>query len=644
VRQRQFLEVIDEAEAHRLFAAACAHLAPAEEWVPVAESRGRVLAADVVSPVDVPAFDRSNVDGFAVRAADTAGAEELHPVLLHVSPSALSAGREPPPEFRVEPGWAVPIATGSVVPRGADAVLMVEHTRQAGGDICVLRPVAPGNNLTFAGSDIGRGDLVLLRRRMLTSQETGVLAAVGLDRVRVFGRPRVAVLSTGDEIVAPGAPLPMGCVYDSNQRVLLDAVAEAGGDPVPAGIVRDDAELLEAALEPLLVGPGSADLVLLSGGTSKGEGDLNAAVVQRLAERWPGSPGVVVHGVALKPGKPVLLAVVAGRPVVVLPGFPTSAVFTFHEFVAPLLRRLSGRPEVATEAIEAVAPLRINSEPGRTEYVLVDLVEGRAGLAAYPLGAGSGSVTAFGRADGFLRIPARTEYVAEGERVVVRLIHPRAHPADLIAIGSHCVGLDFLLGLLAELGLSVKSIKVGSTAGLAALARGEGDVAGIHLLDEGTGEYNRPFLPAGVGLLGGYGRRLGVVFRPGTPGLDEPDLQGFLAAVQGGGYRMVNRNPGSGTRVIIDRLLGGLRPDGYTNQPRTHHAVAAAVAQGRADWGITLDVIAAAAALRFLLVNEERFDLAVPDERRSRPAVVALADLLADPEVRGRLGEMGFST
>ena len=169
-------------------------------------------------------------------------------------------------------------------------------------------------------------------------------------------------------------------------------------------------------------------------------------------------------------------------------------------------------------------------------------------------------------------------------------------------------------------------------------------MAGVHLLDEGTGEYNRPFLPAGVGLLGGYGRRLGVVFRPGTPGLDEPDVQGFLAAVRGGGYRMVNRNPGSGTRVIIDRLLGGVRPDGYTNQPRTHHAVAAAVAQGRADWGITLDVIAAAAALRFLLVNEERFDLAVPDERRSRPAVVALADLLADPEVRGRLGEMGFST
>lgn len=643
MRQRQFLDVVDEAEAHRRFTAACAHLAPSDEWVPLAEARGRVLAADVAAPVDVPAFDRSNVDGFAVRAADTFGAEELRPVPLRVSTLSLAAGQEPPPGFQVEAGWAVPIATGGVVPRGADAVVMVEHTQPAGGGIDVQRPVAPGNNLTFAGSDIGRGDLVLLRRRVLTSQDGGVLAAVGLDRVRVVRRPRVAVLSTGNEIVPPGAPLPTGSVYDSNQRMLLDAVAELGGDPVPAGVLPDDEPRLEEALEGLLIGPGAVDVVLLSGGTSKGEGDLNAAVVHRLAGRLPGSPGVVVHGVALKPGKPILLAVVAGRPVVVLPGFPTSAVFTFHEFVAPLLRRLAGRPEEEAAVVEAVAPLRINSETGRTEYVLVDLVEGQAGLAAYPLGAGSGSVTAFGRADGFLRIPAATEYVGEGERVAVRLIHRAVRPADLVAIGSHCVGLDFLLGLLAERGFAVKSIKVGSTAGLAALARGEGDVAGIHLMDEATGEYNRPFLPPGIGLLGGYGRRQGIAFRRGTPGLDAPDLPAFLATVRDGGHRMVNRNPGSGTRVLIDRLLGGLHPDGYTNQPRTHHAVAAAVAQGRADWGVTLDVIASAAGLGFLFVQEERFDLAVLDERRSRPAVAAFAELFEDASVRARLRELGFS-
>jgi putative molybdopterin biosynthesis protein len=643
VRQRQFLEVVDEAEAHRLFDAACAHLAPAEEWVPLAEARGRVLAADVTAPVDVPAFDRSNVDGFAVRAADTFGAEELQPVALGVSTLSLAAGQEPPAGFQIEAGRAVPIATGGVVPRGADAVVMVEYTRPADGGIHLLRPAAPGDAVTFAGSDIGRGDLVLLRRKVLTSQDTAVLAAVGIDRVPVVRRPRVAVLSTGNEIVPPGEALPTGSVYDSNQRMLLDAVAELGGEPVPGGVLPDDEPRLEEALDRLLTGEGAADLVLLSGGTSKGEGDLNAAVVHRLAGRLPDSPGVVVHGVALKPGKPILLAVVAGRPVVVLPGFPTSAVFTFHEFVAPLLRRLAGRTQEEAAVVQAVAPRRVNSEPGRTEYVLVDLVKGPAGLAAYPLGAGSGSVTAFGRADGFLRIPASTEYVAEGERVPVRLLRRGVRPADLVAIGSHCVGLDFLLGLLADRGFAVKSIKVGSTAGLAALARGEGDVAGIHLMDEATGEYNRPFLSAGIGLLSGYGRRQGVAFRRGTPDLDAPDLDAFLAAVRAGGHRMVNRNPGSGTRALIDQLLAGLRPEGYTNQPRTHHAVAAAVAQGRADWGMTLDVIAAAADLGFLFVQEERFDLAVPDDRRSRPAVVALAGLLTDPAVRAHLGELGFS-
>ncbi len=643
MRQRQFLDVVDEAEAHRRFAAACAHLVPEMEEVPLDGALGRVLAADVFSPVDVPAFDRANVDGFAVRAADTFGAEELHPIRLRVTAFSLAAGQPPPDGFTVEPGWAVPLATGGVVPRGADAVVMVEDTVPGDDGVAVQRPAVPGGQITFAGSDIGRGDLVLLRRRRLTSRETGVLAAIGVDRVPVYRRPRVAVLSTGDEIVTPGAPLQVGRVYDSNQRILLDAVAELGGEPRPGGVLPDDAGRLEAALEACLTGPEAADLVLLSGGTSKGEGDLNAAVVDRLAQRLPGSAGVLVHGVALKPGKPLLLAILAGHPVVVLPGFPTSAIFTFHEFVAPLVRRLAGGEEEAAAQVDAVAPFRINSVPGRTEYVLVDLVEGPAGLAAYPLGAGSGSVTALARADGFLRIPAATEYVAGGDRVRVRLLHPGVRPADLVAIGSHCLGLDFLLGLLAERGLMVKSVPVGSTAGLAALGRGEGDVAGVHLLDEATGEYNRAFLPPGVGLVRGYGRRQGVAFRRGDPDFDVPDLDSFLAAVRRGGRRMVNRNPGSGTRLLLDRLLAGLRPDGYTNQPRTHHAVAAAVAQGRADWGMTLDVIAAASGLGFLFVQEERYDLAVPEGRRSRPAVQALLALLDDAAVRERLRRLGFT-
>jgi putative molybdopterin biosynthesis protein len=642
VKQRQFLDVLGEAEAHRRFDEACSHLEPRIEHVTLDVALHRVLAADVTAVVDVPAFDRSNMDGFAVRAADTFGAEELEPVLLAVADLALAAGHAPPAGFEVAPGTAVPIATGGVVPRGADAVVMVEHTEPQSNGIGVSRPAVPGGNITFAGSDIGRGEVVMRRGTRLTARETTVLASVGVDEVEVVSRPRVAVVSTGDEIVPPGSSLGVGQVYDSNQQMLLDSVAELGCEPVACGVVPDDERLLDATVAPLITGPDQVDVVLLSGGTSKGEGDINATVVGSLAERFPDSPGVVVHGVALKPGKPILLAVIDGTPIVVLPGFPTSAVFTFHEFVAPLLRRLGGLAAADVHTVRAVAPLRITSVPGRTEYTLVDLVDGESGMAAYPLGSGSGSVTAFARADGFIRIPANHEYVEEGSELEVRLIDPELRPADLVAVGSHCIGLDDVLGLVAAEGFRVKSIPVGSTAGLAALGRGEGDVAGVHLLDEETGEYNTPFLPDGVRLVRGYGRRQGIVFRPDDQLADLiDDDAAFLPQLRE--RRMINRNPGSGTRILIDGLLAGAKPDGYLHQARTHHAVAAAVEQGRADWGMTLDTIAANAGLEFRFVADERYDVAMRADRWDRPAVASLRRLLDDPAVRRRLADLGFT-
>ncbi len=642
MRQRQFLNVVDESVAHQRFNDACAHLEARTETIRLESALGRVLAGDVVAAVDVTAFDRSNVDGYAVRAQDTFGAEELEPITMAVSEVALAAGQAPPPGFEVEPGVAVALATGGVVPRGADAVLMVEYTEPDGDRIRVVRPAVPGGNITFAGSDIGRGETVMRRGTRLSSRETGVLAAVGADRLEVVARPRVAVVSTGDEIVEPGLMLGAGQVYDSNQRMLLDAVIELGCEPVPCGIIPDDEPLLEQAVEGLLSGPEAVDVVLLSGGTSKGEGDLNATVVEGLAQRMPDSAGIVVHGVALKPGKPVLLAVVGGVPVVVLPGFPTSAIFTFHEFVAPLLRRLSGLPPHDRSLVQATLPLRITSASGRTEYNLVDLVQGPVGLAAYPLGAGSGSVTAFGRADGFIRIPAATEYVEGGAVVDVHLLHPEVRPADLAAIGSHCIGFDYLLGVLAGRGYRVKMVPVGSTGGITAVGRGEADVAGIHLMDPETGEYNRPFLPPGVRLLSGYRRRQGLVFRSGEVAWAELDAEALAAVLREGPHRMVNRNPGSGTRVLIDQLLGGWRPEGYLHQARTHHSVAAAVEQGRADWGVTLDTVAGRAGLEFRFLLDEQYDFAVPESRWERPAVVALRELLEDPTIIAELLELGF--
>jgi putative molybdopterin biosynthesis protein len=376
--------------------------------------------------------------------------------------------------------------------------------------------------------------------------------------------------------------------------------------------------------------------VILSGGTSKGAGDLTYRIVAGLGE-----PGIVVHGVALKPGKPLCLAVCAGKPVVVLPGFPTSAMFTFHDIVAPVLRLLAGLPERPDVRVRARLPARIPSEPGRTEFVMVALAESAAGKVAFPLGKGSGAVTSFSQADGFLAIDALSEGAPAGALVEVTLFSPGIVAPDLAIMGSHCVGLDAVISRLADGGVKARSLALGSLGGLAALRRGECDIAPIHLLDPAGGAYNRPFLDGSMRLIPGWRRMQGLVHRRGDPrfaDLATPDAF-VAAALRAPDALMVNRNQGSGTRVLIDRLLAGARPPGYWNQPRSHNAVAAAIAQGRADWGVSIAPVAAAAGLAFLPLAEEHYDFAVPAAPRSAAAMArferALAEAAADLEAIG---------
>ena len=630
--QDQFLDVVDRDTAERRWWSVIAPEPLGAESVPLDEALGRVVAEDVFADVDVPGFDRSNVDGYALRAEDAYRASEEEPVVLRLNPEEVPTGVVP--QGAVGPGTATPIATGGMLPRGADAVLMVEHARLAGDRLEVVRPVPPGANLSFAGTDLARGELVLRKGTRLTARETGLLAAVGRADVAAVRRPRVAVLSTGDEIIAPGLPPRPATVYDANATLLADAVRELDGVPVALGVVNDDEVMLEAALRR---GLETADVVLLSGGTSKGAGDLSYRVLARH------DPGVVVHGVALKPGKPICLGASGTTPVVILPGFPTSAVFTFHEFVAPVVRRLAGFGPERRDSVAARMAMRCNSERGRTEYLLVNLVPSEGGLAAYPMGKGSGSVTTFSRADGFVTIPRSQEFVEAGEAVEVVPLGRGVEPADLVAIGSHCAGLDRLLSRLSERGLRVKTLWVGSQGGLTAAGRGECDLAGVHLLDPETGLYNAPFLPAGVRLLPGYGRMQGLVFRPGDPRFEGRTADGALAeALADPQCLMVNRNRGSGTRVLLDGLLAGRRPPGSAVEVRSHNAVAASVAQGRADWGVAIAPVARDYGLGFIPVRAERYDFAVPADRWDRPAVAAFRALLDEPEARRMLDEMGF--
>lgn len=635
--QTQFLNVTTAEEALQRFRAALQPAPLGVERVPLAQALGRVVAENIASPVDVPGFDRANVDGFALRAQDTVGAREDAPRLLQLTDEVLTPGQAP--AVTVTAGHATVIATGGMLPRGADAVVLVENTelieQESLQAVQIGKAVTAGSFITFAGTDIGRGESVLRAGRLLTSREIGLLAAVGLAEVAVYRRPRVAVISTGDELVQPGEPPRTGGVYDSNGAIVAAAVEELGCEAVNLGAVADVRE----AQRDILTRGLECDAVILSGGTSKGAGDLSYEVVGALTD-----PGVVVHGVAIKPGKPLCLAVTDRKPVVILPGFPTSAIFTFHQFVAPMLRLLAGLPEETYEQVVAELPVRVSSERGRTEFLMVGLLRTERGFAAYPMGKNSGAVTAFSNADGFIRIEAQTERLAAGTPVTVQLLSRRLEPADLVTIGSHCVGLDYLLQRLQHDGITTRSMHVGSQGGLAAVRRGECDLAGIHLMDPASGEYNRPYLSEGMHLLPGYRRLQGFVFRRGDArfsGATTPQ-QAAAAALADPLCIMVNRNAGSGTRVLIDALLGGAQPPGYAVQTRSHNAVATAVAQGRADWGIAIDTVARLYDLEFLPLQEEHYDFAIPEARRERPAVQRFAALLQDPEVIAGLAALGF--
>jgi putative molybdopterin biosynthesis protein len=667
--QEQFLQVLDRDEAERRFQAAV-DLAPRGiEPVTLDQALGRVLAVDVTSPVDVPSFDRSNVDGFAVVAEDTFGASEEVPRRVRLADEVIHTGVVPTTVIRS--GEAVSIATGGMMPRGADAVVMVEHADAVSGHyVNIGRAVTPGSGVSFAATDITAGETVLRRGTILSSRDTGVLAAVGVSMVHVWQKPIVAILSTGDEIIAPGEPMAPARIYDSNAQVLADAVRELGGEPLRLGITPDEPDALRAKVREAIE---IADVVLLSGGTSKGAGDVSYRVVAELTD-----PGIVAHGVALKPGKPICLAATGGKPVVVLPGFPTSAIFTFHEFVAPVISAMAGRAEsggrlqerggrlqAARPTVQARLAVKVNSEIGRTEYLLVGLVESgdpgsgipdakdteprvpnpESRLVAYPMGQGSGSVTTFSRADGFTTIGRHEEIVPAGTMVSVQLLGRELQLADLVVIGSHCIGLDFLLGEMDKMGVRSKFLAVGSLAGLEAAKLGECDIAGIHLLDPQSGEYNRPFLTPALTLIPGYGRLQGIVFRKGDARFEgRTAADAIAAATRDTSCMMVNRNQGSGTRALIDRLLGGAKPAGYAVQPRNHNAVAASVVQGRADWGMTLDTIARSAGLGFIPVQHEQYDFVVPTTRAERPGVAAFRKRLSDPATRAALARLGMKS
>jgi len=609
------------------------------EIVGVAESLDRVIAEDVLAPADAPPFDRSEVDGYAVVAENLYGASEKEPVrLLVVGKSEVGSL----PEVEVGSGECAEIATGAPLPRGSNSVVMVEYTKKVGEHVLVYRSVFPGENVSQAGSDYVMGDIVVRRGARVTSREVASLSALGIASVRVFRRPKVAVLSSGCELVEPGSPLGPGKIYDANGPAICSLVRECGGDPRFLGILPDSYEEVRGALSAALK---EYDVVVTSGGTSAGARD----VVYRAMDSV-GKPGVIVHGLKLKPGKPTVVAVAEGKLLFGLPGFPLSAMMAFALIVRPVLLRLSGLEARGEPGVRATLPFRIVTGRGRRELVPVSLVGSPKGYRAYPLPGGPGSTSSLVHADGFIDVPWDVEFLEEGEEVSVRLLSDRIRPADITVIGSHCPGVDILLSLAR---LSAKVVNAGSMGGWIAVRRGEADAAGTHLLDEESGLYNTPFLER-FGLKGravvvkGYLRRQGFIVARGNP----KGIEGFQDLLRGD-VRFINRNRGSGTRAIVDLGLRKVadelgvrfeelvrRIPGYTYEARTHSAVALAVLQGRADIGIGLEHYARLHGLDFKPISYEEYDFLIPKDRLRTPHVQRFLKVLKSPEFERALSKL----
>jgi molybdenum cofactor synthesis domain-containing protein len=619
--RKEFRDLAPPAEARE--AIASLDLRPDDETVPLREARGRVLAERVDAELDVPGFDRASVDGYAVQAADTFGADEADPARLELV-GEVHAGAEPAVE--VGEGECAEVSTGAVLPPGADAVVMVERTDRDGDDVLARTALAPGGCVMFAGADVAAGERALGPGTVLTAREIGLLSALGVDSVPVRGRPTVGVISTGDELVRPGEELhsDAGEIYDVNSYTTATAVEEAGGEARLYPHAGDDYDAMEDVLREAAE---ECDLVLSSGSTSASAVDVIYRVVEESGE-------LLLHGVAVKPGKPMLVGRLGvseprsdgsedeqsefsgGSAYVGLPGYPVSALTIFRTFVAPAIREAAGLPDPGTATVEGSMAVRERYSEGRLRYMPAGLVtDGDGETLVYPVDKGSGATTSLVEADGVVAVPPDVEYLEAGETVAVQLFSPDVRPPVLFGAGEDDPALSRLLDRVDR----PRYLGVGSRQGLRRLRDGVTDVAVV------TGATD----PDGATELGAWRREWGLVVPDGNP----HDL-GCVADLVDREVRFVNRTTDSGLRTTLGNAVAALADergvdrhdlveaiDGFEFAVRAHESPARKVLAGTADAGLGLRATAESLGMGFVPCGEERVRVFAAEDRAEKPGV-----------------------
>lgn len=622
MQRRRYLKKSSLEEAQRLFlehpGVACFDKT---EKVSPRGSLGRITAKPVFAAVSSPHYHCSAMDGVAVMAEDTFTASTATPVYL---------GKK---QFCI-------IDTGDPIPPEFNAVIMIENVKIIDdNNIEIIAAAAPWQYIRMAGEDIVATELILTRGHSIRPIDVAAMLSGGVKSVIVKKKPVVAIIPTGDEIVEPESDLKLGDIIDSNSYMLEALVIEWGGEPKRLAIVEDNYEKIKAVIQQAAVG---SDVVLTSAGSSAGRGDFVPPAIEE-------SGKLLVHGISISPGKPTALGVVNETPVLGLPGYPVSMAMAAENFLRPLLCKMLGTPVPEPGKITASVVKKIASKLGSEEFVRVKLSYGQEKVVATPLSRGASVLNSLVRADGIIRIPTNLEGLTAGETVEVELMRPLAEIQNsVVIIGSHDMTLDVLADEIKSIRpeMSISSAHVGSLGGLMALKRHEAHIAGTHLLDEETGEYNISYINRllpneNMMLINLVYRQQGLIVASGNP----KDISGLSDLVEMD-LAFCNRQRGSGTRILLDYQLNQLdiSPEkiaGYDREVYTHMAVASAVATGIADAGLGIYAAAKALELDFVPIVEERYDLAIPRKSLSLPGVKVILEIIEKDAFRKRVQALG---
>ena len=629
-KRNLYLQTIPVEEAREKYLSAVSRIVDVKyETIDVTQSLDRVTAKAVYAKYSSPLFNASAMDGIAVNAADTSEATETNPVILR------------------EDQYVV-VDTGDPIHPPCDAVIMAEDIVETDEGVKIIASAHSWQHIRPIGEDIVAGEMILPSSHKIRPIDIGVLLSAGILKIDVVKKPEVAIFPTGTEIIEPDAEIEDGSIIESNSRMFENMVNVAGGIGHRFPPIIDDYQQIRDKVSAAV---DTHDMVIVNAGSSAGTEDFTVHVLRELGE-------VLVHGVAVKPGKPVILAIVRGKPVIGLPGYPVSAYIGFENFVTPIIQMMAKRTEKLTETVEAHISKRLVSSLKHKEYVRVKVGKVGDKFVAAPLARGAGAAMSLVRADGFCVIEQSSEGVEAGEKVNIDLYRSRSEIENtVVIIGSHDLILDVIADIMPNKyrNMFVSSTHVGSMGGLMALRRGEAHMAPIHLLDEETGEYNVSYIKKmfkePMALIKGVHRIQGIMVKKGNPlGIKSiADLAGNSASAapaEHGAIRYVNRQRGAGTRVLFDYRLKQENIDpssinGYDREMATHMAVAAAVASDGADSGMGVLSAAKAMDLDFIEVGPEEYDFAIPAEYLELPHIKAFIEILQSSEFKDRLEELG---